>query len=203
MPAQRSHRPWPLKSIVLVILLVVVPYTFLRWHYRKPGPAFAPYHDMKDRANTLRLLSAGFQRITLTAERPADSQRAGAAAPLSAVPGGLPAALASTLVDQPMLPSDILSVSAPPSANAMFAYSVELRCTHPDLKQQLAGGHLYVHGEEIFIVPLYEQIAGKLLARTTQDVVRLTAPAGSLKPGHYRVTLVGARSSKAWSLEVR
>ncbi len=64
-----------MKWIILALLVVIVPYTFLRWHYRKPGKMFEPYHDIRDRANTARLLAAGFQRVTLVADRPADSSR--------------------------------------------------------------------------------------------------------------------------------
>ena len=59
-----------MKWIVLAILLSLGAYTWLTLHYRKVNPAFAPYGDMKDRANTHRLLAAGFQRITLRVERP-------------------------------------------------------------------------------------------------------------------------------------
>ena len=37
-----------------------MPYTILTLRYRKPGPAFQPYEDMKNRTNVARLLSAWF-----------------------------------------------------------------------------------------------------------------------------------------------
>ena len=70
-----------MKWIVLTIALVIVPYTFLTLHYRKPGPAYRPYQDAQERANVVRLLSAGYQRITLPAQRPADPARGTATAP--------------------------------------------------------------------------------------------------------------------------
>ena len=54
-----------MKWILLIVLLVIGPYTFLRWHYRKPQPAFEPYHDIKDRANTMRLVSAGWFSLNI------------------------------------------------------------------------------------------------------------------------------------------
>lgn len=203
MSAQPPHRPWPIRWIVLVILLVTVPYTFLRWHYRKPGPAFAPYQDLKSRANTIRLLSAGFQRIALDADRPTESLRDLAAAPVVNAAGGLPATLETTLVEKPLLPVEIVSVRAAGATNAMFAYPIELTCTLPDNKQQLAGAHLYLRDGEAVVVADYERLNGGLLARTRQNFVRLTVPAGALKPGRYHVTLVGSRASKSWTLEVR
>ena len=108
--APKDRQPWPMKWIALAILLVIVPYTFLTLHYRKQGPAFRPYEDMKNRAGVIRLLSAGFQRIPLAAQRPADPTGATAAATFMA-PGGLPAELAATLVEPPLLPAEILTVS--------------------------------------------------------------------------------------------
>lgn len=193
-----------MKWIVLAILIVIVPYTIIRWHYRKPGRAFEPYHDMKERANTMRLLEAGFQRITLEADRPSEPMKpAAATAPISSAPGGLPSALANSLVEPPRLADEILTVSAAPTANVMLPYTIGLTCAAPDHKQQLVGAHLYVRSDEIHILPLFEKLDGELLARSRQSQVRLTVPSGSLKPGSYRVTLVGARTSKTWPLEVR
>ena len=113
-----------MKWVVVAIIAVIVPYTFLTLYYRKPGKAFEPYHDMQDRANTLRLLSAGFQRVSLAAARPADPIH-GATVPTTSAPGGVPDALRATLVITPLLPAEILSVSAAPStpANAPYATS--------------------------------------------------------------------------------
>lgn len=192
-----------MKWIVLAILLAVVPYTLLRWFYRKEGPAFEPYQDIRNRANTARLVSAGFQRITLEAERPAEPRRSDGGVATTAAPGGLPEALDSTLVDQPQLAGEIRTVAAAPFASSFFAYPIDLTCTVPNEHQQLGGAYAYVRDGEIVVVAEFERVDGELLARTRNHLVRLTFPAGSLKPGNYRVLLVGARSSRAWSLEVR
>jgi hypothetical protein len=205
-PAQPNRKPWPLKWIILVTVLVIGPYTYLRWHFRKPGPAFAPYHDITERANTQRLLSAGFQRITIEADRPAD------AAPSSnndarnhavVASGGLPPSLANTLVEAPQLPVEITSVSAAAEANTMFSYKIEFNCTLPDNHRQPAGAQLFIRGEEIIIVPELENLAGDLLSRARENRVRLAVAPGALKPGRYRVTLVGAQKSRAWDLTVK
>jgi len=203
MPAQRERQPWPMKWVAVAILAVIVPYTYLTLHYRRPEKAFEPYHDMKDRANTLRLLSAGFQRITLAAERPADPSRAGGSAPVSAAAGGVPGALHETLVEPPLLPAEIARVSAAPAANSLLAYPIDLTCSQPDNKQQLAGAQAYVREHEIWIAPEFERLAGNLLSRTRETTARLTFPPGALKPGRYRVTLLGANASKTWTLEVK
>lgn len=203
-PAPSTRKPWPLKWIIVAILLVVGPYTYLRWHFRKPGPAFAPYHDIKERANTMRLLSAGFQRITVAADRPAD----GALAPESrghvvAAAGGLPASLASTLVEVPQLPVEITAVNAAAETNTMFPYKIEFTCTLPDNHRQPGSAQLFIRGEEIIVVPELEHLAGELVARARENRLRLTVAGGALKPGQYRVTLVGAQRSRAWDLTVK
>ncbi len=191
-----------MKWIVLAIVVSLVLYTYLTLHFRKAGPAFRPYADIKDHANTVRLLDAGYQRITVEAELPADPAPAGPAAAVSSASAGLPAALRDTLIDQPKLPAEIVSVSAAPSVNSLFTYAIGFRCTLPDNKQQLAGAELYVRGGEIIVAPDFDRLAGGLLSRTRENLIRLTVPAGALKPGQYHVTLVGARASKAWTLQV-
>ena len=75
-----------MKWIVLAIVVSLVLYTYLTLHFRKAGPAFRPYADIKDHANTVRLLDAGYQRITVEAELPADPAPAGPPRPSPARP---------------------------------------------------------------------------------------------------------------------
>jgi hypothetical protein len=84
----------------------------------------------------------------------------------------------------------------------MFAYPIGVKCSLPDNKQQLAGAELYVHGDELIVTPNFERLSGGLLARNRERLIRLTVPAGALKPGNYHVTLVGTRSSRSWTLQV-
>jgi hypothetical protein len=105
-------------------------------------------------------------------------------------------------VDRPTLPNDITGVYASSSVNSLFAYPISFKCTLPDHKLQLAGAELYVRGEEIVVTPDFERLSGELLSRTRESWIRLTVPAGALRPGRYRVTLVGARASRSWALQV-
>src|SRR5688572_3099360 len=94
-----NQRPWSMKWIVIIIVLIIGPYTYLTLRYRKPGPAFQPYDDLKKRANVSRLLEAGYRRISITAQRPADGARARGGAEVTTAAGGLPPELRSTLVE--------------------------------------------------------------------------------------------------------
>lgn len=191
-----------MKWIVLAIILSIGLYTFLTLRYRRADRVFRPYQDLRDRANVHRLLEAGYQRIALDADLPADPLKLTSTAHATPATAGLPAGLRDTLVVKPQLPTEILSVSAAATASAMFAYPIGVRCELPDNKQQLAGADLYVRGSELVVTPDFERLAGGLLARTRERLIRLTVPAGALKPGDYQVTLVGSHSSQTWTLHV-
>lgn len=192
-----------MKWIAVAILVMVVPYTYLTLKYRKAGPAFQPYEDIKSRANVSRLLSAGYQRVTITARRPADGTRVSGGATVAPAAGGLPSELRSTLVEVPLLPAEITSVTAAPVAGSLLPYDIQLTCTLPNEKQQLGGAELFIREETIVITPTFEVVAGDLQTRSPQAAVLLTVPAGALKPGKYSVTLVGERASRSWPLEVK
>lgn len=192
-----------MKWIVLAIILVIVPYTFLTLHYRKPGPAFRPYEDTKNRANTVRLLSAGYQRVTLALLRPADPVRGGGtSAEVAMAAGGMPSGLSAALVDQPLLPVSIDAVAAAGSVGESQPYPIQFTCSLADNKAQLTDGLLYHRGTELIVVPVLEKLSSGLLARNRDSTVVLTVPAGTLKPGKYTVTLIGARASRRWTLQV-
>jgi len=191
-----------MKWVIVTIIVVLVPFTYLNLHYRKSGPAYRPYQDAQERANVVRLLSAGYKRITLAAQRPADPVHGSIAAATKAGLGGLPAELVATLVQQPLLPSDILSVTAAPSVAAAQPYAIQFTCTLPDNKQQLAGAALYVKDTQIVITPDFEFLTGGLLARSRENAILLTVPGNTLKPGSYHITLAGQHSSRMWSMQV-
>jgi hypothetical protein len=195
-----------MKWVVLAIIAFIIPYTYLELHFRKPGPAYRPYEDTRNRINNARLLSAGYQRITLNAVRPADSGRLGitstAAAVSSSMAGGLPADLGGALIEQPLLPVSIDGVTAAATTSAAQPYAIQFTCTLPDNKEQLADAHLYHREGALVLVPAFEKLDGGLLARTRESTVLVTVPAATLKPGSYTVTVVGARASRSWTLQV-
>ena len=203
MPASNQRQLWPMKWIILAIVLVIVPYTFLTLRYRKPEPPFRPYEDMKNRVNVARLLAAGYQRIPIAAQRPADPAYALGGAMITTIGGGLPAELRSTLVEVPLLPTEIISVTAAPTANTLQPYVILLTCGLPNDKQQLGGAELFIRGESLVLTPTFENASGDLQSRSRQAAVLLTIAAGALKPGTYTVTLVGERSSRSWPLDVK
>jgi hypothetical protein len=191
-----------MKWIVASILVFIPIYTYLTLHYRRPGPAFNPYRDMRDRADVIRLLKAGYRRVSVEASRPVEDPHESSAA-ISPAPGGLPEDLRTTLIESPLLPLEVKTVSAAATAVSGIDYQITLDYTIPDNKRQLSGAHLYLKPGEIVIVPDFERLAGELLARTRDGSALLDVPPGSLRPGTYHVTLVGERASRSWTLHVR
>ncbi len=190
--APRTKQPWPLRWVVLVLVLALPLYTFVTLRYRKAGPAFQPYGDLRDRADVVRLLSAGYRRVGLA--NPARSEPA---------PGGVPAPLRQTLIESPLLPAQIETVSAPAAVGAGLDYPIELACSLADHKRQVSGAHLYLRGNEAVILPDFERLPDGLLTRSQETILLFTVPAGTFKPGAYRVTVVGEKSSRVWPLLVR
>ncbi len=205
MCARSASKPWPMRWIVLAILLAIVPYTWITLHFRKAARPFEPYSDLKQRANVHRLLAAGYHRIPLSAERPADQVLASPAA--QAIPrpalGGIPAALKETLVDVPSLPESIRAVRAAAASSTLLPYTIDVECTLSDLNLGLASSYLYLKDNELIILNGFETFAGELRSRSREIALRLTAPAGALPSGDYHLTLVGLRNSVQWHLSVK
>lgn len=197
-----------MKWIALSILLFMVAYTFITLYFRKPGTGYQPYKDSKDRATIHRLEQAGYQRVTTTISQPADPQRSAASlgktfAPSQNTFGGLPSLLSETLIDKPCLPESFSSVSAPPSVTALMPYLFQFTCTLPDKKNVLDETYVYVKEGEIAIVANFEKLNGELLARSRESAILVTIPGGTLKSGEYRVSLIGSRNSRQWTLQVK
>lgn len=196
-----------MRWVVLAIVACVIPYTWITIAYRKPTPAYQPYEDSKQRANVLRLLEAGYQRIDAAVERPADPEvnisRMAALAEIASAPGGLTRELSETLVEVPRLPVSFSEVSASREHAGMLPYPIVFVCKLADRKHQLGGAHVFVKERALVIVPQFEPLSEELSTRSTEAPVMITVPGGALKPGAYTVLLAGETESRQWTLEVR
>jgi hypothetical protein len=202
------QKPWPLRWIVVAILVCIVPYTFITLKYRKPGRAFEPYADMKAQANVNRLLDAGYRRLSLTAERPAVPYPAatltgGKPAKTTPGTGGLPAPLDTTLVEVPRMPGAYRDLVAPAEINQLLPSKIQFICKLDSDQEQLGGADVFMRDTAVVVVPVFETVTGDLRTRSRESVVLLTLPAGLLPPGSHTVTLTGARESLSWTLQVR
>jgi len=194
-----------MKWVFVAILLCIIPYTWITFNYRKPGPAFRPYEDSKNRANVIRLLEAGYRRFVVPAQRNADPalfRLAGPAAAVAAAPGGLPVLLSQTLVEIPLMPERVVSVTAAQIARVNQPYTLQFTCSVPDTKEQLAGAELYLRDQDLVLIPVFERVPGDLQTRSRESLVQIEIPAGTFAPGPLNALLIGARESQRWTIEV-
>ncbi|HWZ95947.1 MAG TPA: hypothetical protein VNW30_12195 [Opitutaceae bacterium] len=204
MPARPPPKPWPMKWIVIAILVFVPIYTYLTVHFRRSGRVYEPYAEARDRAMIERLLAAGYRhRVTISATRPTEPLRASARAPIGAAPGGLPADLATALTAVPLPPARVTHIAAARETSTAQPYIVDFTATLPDEKEELLDAQIYVREDQLVLVPNFERVPGGLLVRSPETEVRLTVPAGILPPGRYRVTLVATHESQTWALSVK
>ena len=207
MTARRERRPWRMRWIVLALVLFIPAYTWVNLRYRKPGPMFRPYQDMKDRAGVIRLLGAGFRRMELEGTFPPESADAGIRtadqpAQVEDAQGGVPGGLRETLIDAPQLPATVAGVRAPAAVFATVPYRVRFGCRVPDADRALAGATLYQRGGLVVLVPVFERLPGGLRARSADQETEVALPAGTLRPGRYRCVIAGASAGRAWTFIV-
>ncbi len=196
-----------MKWVALAIVAFIGSYTAVTLYYRRPTPAYQPFHDSKERVMVTRLRDAGYQRITAVTERPADPQRppGAMAGPLTETAddaGGVPDELKELFIDQPRLPASFNQVRVPGEANQLLPYVLRFTCALPNHNQLLSETYVYVKDQEIAIVPDFEALDGDLLTRTPESTVQLTIPSGVLRAGSYQVRLIGRQQSKRWTLQV-
>ena len=195
-----------MKWVVLSILGFVVAYTLVNLRYRKPGRAFEPHEDLKNRATTARLLAAGWQRIPVTARRPADITAvpaAGTGAIVARGGAGLPAELAAAFVEAPRLTAGFGRVAAPREIARGADYSATFQCGFADLKAQLGDISLYRKGSVVVLIPSIEPVPGQLLSRAQDGFYCLSFPTQSLPPGRYTALLVARGPAAKWEFFVK
>ena len=196
-----------MRWIVLAILLVIVPYTYVNLKFRKPNKAFEPYADMKSQANVGRLLDAGFRRVTLpvgdNASAFVTAQAAVPAAALAPAPAGLPVELGEVLVEVPRLPLAYRDVSAPATHTAAVPLRLSFALEPDPAAEGLRIGtvELYLRDNSAVLVPVFAPASAA--APATPAVLACEIPAGLLAPGAHVFTLAGARDSVRWSVLVR
>ena len=202
-PDPLNRKPWPMKWIVVAIIACIVPYTWLTLAYRKPNPAHQPYQDNKDRAQVLRLLDSGFYRFDLVFEVPVDPAHPPAEmAEITRIDGGLPPLLRDLLIDSPAVPEQLPVVSAPASVLAGAPYAFSFACIQPTDDERPATATLYQRGSELVVIVACEDLPGSLQSRKPDTTARVVIPPRTLESGNYHVTLIGARESRRWPLEV-
>jgi hypothetical protein len=197
-----------MKWVVLVIIVCLAGYTFVTLRYRKIAPPHEPYSDAKERFTATRVREAGYARIPVNVERPADLPytEGGIPRPLaevSEIPGGLPRELLENFAEAPKLPQAIGRVVAPATLRALFPYPIVYNCELPDHQDVLGDTRVYTKEQDIIIVTDFDRIDSDLLARTRDTTVSVSLPAHLFESGKtYTITLTGEKTSRQWQLQV-
>ncbi len=198
-----DRKPWPMKWIIVAILITIIPYTWITLAFRKPNPAHEPYQDNKDRAQVLRLLDSGFSRVDLTVQQLIDPPVPPTdAAETKAIAGGLPPLLSDLLIDEPPVPIDFPFVAAPASALSGAPYLIKFACSQPDFDERVNESRLYRRKQELVFIVGYHANPDGLQSRDRGIAAQITIPANTLEAGEYRATLIGTRESRRWTFLV-
>ena len=203
--ARPTPKPWPMKWIVVAIVIFMIGYTAVNFWFRKPGPAYRPYQDAQDRATVARLLAAGWQKMPVNTRRPVEKPATDdAPAAVTRDFPGLGSELQDKFAEKPRLLATIDRVTAPTAVSHGEDYSLYFTASLSDLKAQMGELTLYRHGNELVLVPTLENLPGKeLMSRWNDSSYSATFPTASLPPGRYSVRIVAQGPAAAWSFTVK
>lgn len=203
-PSRPSRKPWPMKWIIVSILVFVVGYTAVNLYFRKPGQAYRPYQDANDRATTTRLLAAGWSKLPVDTHRPVEPPAPTAAAPVAHGAVGLGLDFAPNFAEPPKLVAQIDRVIAPASVAHGMDYSFHFTATLTDQKHPLGDVTLYRRDHELVFVPTYEDLPGQqLMTRWNDSTYAVTFPTSALTPGEYTARLVARGPAVTWRFTVK
>jgi hypothetical protein len=194
-----------MKWVVAAIGAFVVLYTVVTLAFRKPGRAFEPHEDLKQRTTFARLQAAGWRRIPVSIYRPAEPapRIAGPPATVTARNASLPAELAAAFGEASRLPVAIRGLSAPVEATRGDDYSAFFQCDFGGITALLGDVSLYRKGSVLVLIPTTEPLPGRLNARSTEGVYGLSFPTQSLAPGRYTALLMAQGTTARWEFQVK
>lgn len=189
-----------------VVLLLGAALFFLLRHTGAKLPATGKTPTA--RTAPLRIKDSSYTRTEVEASRPAELSRkdtllGGPAAAIAETGGGLPSELAQSFVEKPLLAERFANIVASTQTSALMPYQIQCAATLADHKRILSSAQLFRKDDQLVLIPIFEPLTGGLLARWTDITVQIAIPAGTLPPGTYTVTLVGARANATWPLQVK
>lgn len=193
-----------MKWIVVAIVVFVIGYTIVNIYYRKPGRAYRPYQDAQDRATTVRLLAAGWQKVHVESRRPVEKPSVAAPAAITRGAVGLGPDLAPQFAEAPKLLKSIDKVVASSAVAHGADYTVYFTATLANQKSQVGDVSLYRKASELVLVPTIEPLPGKdLMSRWSDANYCISFSTESLAPGRYTMRIVAQGPAAAWSFTVK
>lgn len=205
MTARPTPKPWPMKWIVVAIVVFAAGYTAVNFYFRKPGKAYRPYQDAQDRATTARLLAAGWHKLPVDSRRPVEKPAVDdTPAAITRAAVGLGPDLMPNFAEQPKLVDTIDRVVAPSGVAHGSDYSAYFTASVTSQKAQVGDLTLYRKGNDLVLIPSTEPLPGKaLMNRWSDSTYCVNFSTTQLPPGRYSVRLVAKGPAAAWSFTVR
>lgn len=208
MSAANRHsppKPWPMKWIVVAIVVFAVGYTAVNFYFRKPGKAYRPYQDAQDRATTARLLAAGWHKLPLDTRRPVEKPATDdTPAAITRASVGLGLDLDPNFAEKPKLVASIDRVTAPASVARGQDYSLYFTVSLTDQKAQVGDLTLFHRANDLVLIPSLEKLPGKeLMSRWNDSHYAATFSTAALPPGRYTVRIVAQGPAATWSFTVK
>ncbi|MBE2216140.1 MAG: hypothetical protein IAE82_19860 [Opitutaceae bacterium] len=209
-PAAREKKPWPMKWIVLAIVVYIAGYTFINVAYRKPpGAAHEPAVEARERAlRTVQTTMNGWSRVTcqLAAGSPmAEAEPAEVAtAPLpQPLDRHLPPDLPMIMPGEPALHPGAITVTAPARVAAADGLRVRLEfpggATVPAFGETLAyfkGNHLYLFLQD------KRHVAPDSQPVPAASPLVLVLPPATLTAGTWQASVFTASQTFEWTFTV-
>lgn len=197
-------KPWPMKWIVLSIVLFIAGYTAVNIYFRKPGPGYRPYQDAQDRATTARLLAAGWHKLPVDTRRPLDQPVTDEPAAIRHEIAGLGPELSAKFAEKPRLVSSIDHVTAPARVTRGGECTVTFSATLSQLHTQVGDLSLYHRGQELVLVPSLETLPGReLMSRWNDNIYAVSFSTADLPPGRYTMRIVAMAPAAAWQFTIK
>lgn len=199
-----TPKPWPMKWVVLAIVVFMVGYTLVNLYFRKPGQGYRPYQDAQDRATTARLLAAGWHKSAVDFRCPVEKPSVDNPATVTRAAVGLGPDLTPNFAEPPQLLASIDRVVAPGSVARGGEYSAYFTASLTNQKAQLGEITLYRRGNELVFIPSSEALPGKeLMSRWNDSTYCLNLSTADLPPGKYQARLVAKGPAMTWSFVVK
>lgn len=206
-----ARKPWPMKWIVLAIVVYIAGYTFINIAYRKPaGSAHEPYAEAQQRSlRTVQTTMSGWTRVACTLAGDAAAVRPGGSATITEAPlparldKHLPQDLPPIMPGAPALHPASLALQAPAAQAAGEALRVRLEfpggAAVPAFGEVLAyfkDRHLYLFIQD------ESHVAPDSQPTPALSPLALVLPPATLTPGTWQASAFTATQAFSWSFTV-